>query len=139
MDPTLNFLLFRTPSPQIKVTREKALAATSPALIIMDLGNKSLYKLCPIISSKALLFALCLVATWVAFACTMILPTICLISLMISLGWLVVPLESLLNYAMNNRGEAVSENMIFFWGGVRAVKTKTHFGFSLPEDQRSTD
>ena len=48
----LSFFL-KTTLPKIKVTREKALAATSPALAIMDLGNVSLYKLCQLISSIA--------------------------------------------------------------------------------------
>jgi hypothetical protein len=51
----LSFFLFEKPPPKIKVTGEKALTATSPALAIMDLGNVSLYELlCQLILSVAL-------------------------------------------------------------------------------------
>jgi hypothetical protein len=51
--PNVKLFPFREALPKIKVTGENALAATGPALAIMDLGNVSLYELGQLISSVA--------------------------------------------------------------------------------------
>jgi hypothetical protein len=66
-----------------------------------------------------------------AFACT-ILPTIHLLLLTISLVQVVLALESLLKYAMNNEGGTLDENVFILSFG--AVKTKTHFGPTPPSN-----
>jgi hypothetical protein len=51
--PDAKLFPFREALPKIRVTSEKALAATSPALAITDLGNVSLYELRQLILSIA--------------------------------------------------------------------------------------
>jgi hypothetical protein len=91
--PDVKLFPFREALPKIKVAGENALAATSPALAIMDLDDVSLYELCQLISSVAS-SALRLVGHMDGFCVNN--TTILLLSLMIGLVWLVVALESLL-------------------------------------------
>jgi hypothetical protein len=110
----------------------------SPALVVMDLVDLSLHELCRLFLPQRPPHSASLI-TWKAFACT-ILPTIRLLSLMIRLIRLVVALESLLNWIMNNRGEPVDENVIIFdFFARRKRKLIFAFHFLTIEDPQIED